>query len=92
MIVANNAPVVRKHGLAMGGQKRMYLYDPQPDITVAELAEVVSFLPCGIMVVIQAIPPQAVDVVFDSMSEGAKRHFQVKELSSIVVPRGANGG
>ena len=67
--------------LIMGGKVRFYMYVPHSDVTVSELAEIVGF-----------IPPQTLDMFFEAMSEGAQRHFQVKEKSSIVVPGGNGAG
>jgi len=78
--------------LIMGGKVRFYMYVPHSDVTVSELAEIVGFIPVGLAVLAKALPPQTLDMFFEAMSEGAQRHFQVKEKSSIVVPGGNGAG
>ena len=71
-----------------GGKQRIYIYDPKRDINTVELSDVFELALCGISVGLRMIPPEMLDAVYDSMSDGVKRHFKIQERSPIVVAKG----
>jgi hypothetical protein len=81
----------QKPAFAFQGQQRFYAFLPEPDITAFELAEIVGFLPAAILSSLNAFPPAGVDSLMEAMSDGAKRHFQAKKKSGLVLPQRVNG-
>jgi hypothetical protein len=85
---------------AARGEKRVYLFIAMDDITARELASCVEIVMFGIAGMVRASPPQAVDQLFDALSDACKRHWRVMELpaSSPIVQAAAmpqvkqNGG
>lgn len=81
------APKQKQIYAAFFGQEREYAFSPKPDITPAELADVLTFVYMAIGVNIGQVPPVALDALFvDSFSPEVRRHFRVKEKPQIVVP------
>lgn len=72
---------------------RQYFFDePQPDITISEVIQVMDLKLFAILMVCGKAPPQVPDVVYEVMSDGAKRHVRVVNQSPILVPTaGMNG-
>lgn len=69
------------------GLRRDYLYVPVEDITAYEAAQVMEVLVFGIGVGIGKTPPQALDMLYESLPPEVQRHFRIHEKSQIVVPR-----
>ncbi len=84
----SNAKRIR---VAINGEKRIYLFVPQLDITTHELAEAMTMLQVAPMVAMRMIPPKAIDAIFNQFSEEVQRHFTIQPISSILVPQGVNG-
>lgn len=79
--------VLPKVRIGFRGSRREYLFVPADDITAAELSEALVLIYMSIPVMAGATPPQAADKIYDGLPDTAKRHFQTREKSSIVVPR-----
>jgi len=73
------------------GEKCVYVFVPQPDITAHELALSLELLFFGIGVCMNASPPQACDIVYGNMEEGARRHWRVQKISEIAVAKKPSG-
>jgi hypothetical protein len=79
--------VLPKVRISFRGARREYLFDPAVDVTAQELSEALVLIYVSIPVMAGATPPVIADKVYDGLSDAAKRHFQTRELSSIVVAR-----
>lgn len=71
---------------AIRGLRFVYHYQPQPDLTVSEVSEVLELFMMGFAVAACGVPPRMVDLVFASLSDETQRHFAVEPLSNIVIP------
>lgn len=69
------------------GLTGVYRYVPLTDITTEELAELVELLVMGLAVGTKMVPPPLLDITYQTLSDEAKRHIQVKEKSNLIVPR-----
>ena len=67
--------------------KGTYFYIPASDITAAELSEVLELFFAGMGVAVRIVPPQAIDLIWNGLSAGAKRHFILEEKSPIVMAK-----
>lgn len=77
--------------LVLGGSDTKYAFIPFQDITAFELAEATVLLQAGPMVAMGRMDARICNMLYDSMSDGTKRHFEVKSPSGLIVPAGANG-
>ena len=75
-----------KVGIPIPGETRVYLFISQGDITAPELAEALPLIALASIAVMQKRPIPGADQIYDMLSDGAKRHFVVREMSKIVVP------
>jgi hypothetical protein len=64
----------------------MYVFRPEEDITAAELSEAMLVLMLAPIAVMQQKPQQAADAIFQTLSEGAKRHFLLQAIPRIATP------
>ncbi len=73
------------------GPKRMYIFVPQPDISVSELADALEILMFGMAGMLQAVPQDMVDHLYDGLSDGSKRHWQTRDMSEIAIAKRHGG-
>ena len=74
--------------MLLRGEKHGYVFTPLDSITASELAEAMDMMVAGIAAAIQAIPPAAVDLCYESLSDATRSHFEIKEYQAILVPGG----
>ena len=82
----NEPPELQKPRLLFPGEGHLFAYMPKEDITAFELAEATGLLATISLVATGKAPPRITEMFFVTMSEGAKRHFAVKQKSNLVVP------
>ena len=86
--VPTPSPVARPVLISLG-EKAVYGYFPQADITTFELAEIVGFMPAVVLAGIGAASRKALDDLFAKMTPGAQRHWQVNDIGRVVLAHGA---
>jgi hypothetical protein len=80
------APEFAKGVVPVFGANAIYIFAPEEDITVAELAGVMGVILLAPISVLTQKRNPGVDVFFERLSDGCKRHFRVEKYSDIVVP------
>ena len=70
---------------AAPGEKHVYVFVPQPEITADEMAASSELLMYGIAVAIKAAPRQACDILYAGMDAAVRRHWQVQDMSQIAA-------
>jgi hypothetical protein len=87
MVAGNGEQTGPKIQVAFPGQSSEYTFVPLDDITASELASALVLLHASIPVMLRLAPPKLVDVAYEQLPDDAKRHFQRRVLSGIVIPK-----
>ena len=82
----NHKPTRPKPSIAYAGRTRKYRLVIQGAPTTTELGQVMEFLWLMSAVAHKALPPIALDVLYDSMDPSSQRHFQTEQTTGIVMP------
>lgn len=73
------------------GIKRLYVFIPKEDITAFELADAMRMINVGLLAAIRFANPAVCDVIWDQLSEGARRHFDATDLPQVAVAKQGPG-
>jgi hypothetical protein len=89
----NGEKTEKRPRCAAVGERVVYVWIPQKDITVHELAEAQEVLFFATGVALKMSPPSVVDEVFLGMSDGGRRHWRVtaRPERHIVTAKGIEG-
>jgi len=72
--------------IGMLGTRAGYVYTPLDDITAAEMAQVAGMLQLWPMVAMRVVPQRMIDLAYERMTPGARRHFTVELRPAITIP------
>lgn len=75
---------------AAPGQKHIYVFMPQPDITVGELAESMELAMFGLATMVGASTMQICDLAFAVMQKETRRHWLVQDKPKVAVAQKPN--
>jgi len=81
-----------KAAVPIFGVKALYVFSPVDDITAHELASCTAILCIGSSQIVTRQHAPAADILYTHLSDGAKRHFRVREYSNVILPGGPGGG
>ena len=84
-------PPLPKPCCSARGARRVYVFVPHDDITTKELTAATEIVMFGFAAMLNAAPVEFVDRLYDTLDEQGRRHWQVKELGQVVVPKGTAG-
>jgi hypothetical protein len=98
----NGKPIKKKARFGVQSDKHVFIYEPQNDITPQELSQAFPLLMQGIIVgismkllamtgnpAVMIGTPDSVEVFWEDMPKGVRRHFRVieKEKPTIATPK-----